>query len=58
MVSGNILTLLAWWSINYTIYYDQCKDPNAKKWINKQSMVTVLLNTSLLKPFMSFMYTF
>ena len=51
--------LLFWHGgLNYTIYYDQCKDSNAKKWINKQSMATVLHNTSLLKPFMSFMYTF
>ena len=51
--------LLFWHSgLNYTIFYDQCKDSNAKKSINKQSMATVLHNTSLLKPFMSFIYTF
>ena len=51
--------LLFWHGgLNYTIFYDQCKDSNAKKYINKKSMATVLHNTSLLKPFMCFMYTF
>ena len=35
--------LLFWHGgLNYTIFYDQSKDSNAKKYINKQSMATVL----------------
>ena len=53
-----IFSLFWYGGLNYTIFYAQCKDSNAKKYINKQSMATVLHNTSLLKPFMCFMYTF
>ena len=65
LLQDNIILLcqeifLLFWNggLNYTIFYDQYKDSNPKKYINKQSMATGLHNTSLQKPFMCFMYTF
>ena len=56
-MSGNILTLLSWCSKLLTIFYDRCKDSNAKI-LQQKSMATVLHNSSLLKLFMCFIYTF
>ena len=48
---------MAWCSKLLTILYDQSKDSNAK--IHQPiSMASVLHNSSLLKLFMCFMYTF